>query len=155
MKILYETDNFFITGCFFVGFAAVAQNTVSGAITDEEGLPILGVNISEKNTKNGFVSDFDGKFTLSVADNAILVFSYVGYKTIEIPVEGRKNISVVMKNDNAQLDEVVVIGYGSVNRDKIATSIATVKGDEISKQVASNPAEALQGKAAGIQVLEC
>ena len=126
---------------------------VKGTITDELGEPIPGVNILEKNTSKGTFSDFDGKFTISVSEKATLVFSYLGFKTQEVNVNGRSQITVKMESDDTQLDEIVVIGYGSVKKDKIATSIATVDGSEISKQVASNPAEALQGKAAGVQVL--
>lgn len=136
-----------------LSFTAISQNTVSGTITDEEGQPIPGVNILEKNTTNGFVSDFDGNYTMSVGDNATLIFSYIGFKTQEIAVNNRSAINVDMVTDNAQLNEVVVIGYGAVKRENIATSMASVDGEEISKQVASNAAEALQGKAAGVQVL--
>ena len=136
-----------------LSFTAMAQNTVSGTITDDQGQPIPGVNILEKNTTNGFVSDFDGNYTMSVGDNATLVFSYIGFKTQEVAVGNQNNINITMVTDNAQLDEVVVIGYGAVKRDKIATSISSVEGEELSKQVASNAAEALQGKAAGVQVL--
>ncbi|MHB0755533.1 SusC/RagA family TonB-linked outer membrane protein [Polaribacter sp. M15] len=140
---------------FFLGivFSAISQNTVVGTITDELGDPIPGVSVQEKNTSNGIVSDFDGNYKIKVAENAVLIFSYLGFKTQEIAVNERKTISVVLVTENQQLDEIVVIGYGSVKKDKIATSIATIEGEEISKQVASNPAEALQGKAAGVQVL--
>ncbi|GGD03623.1 SusC/RagA family TonB-linked outer membrane protein [Hyunsoonleella pacifica] len=142
-----------LIGVLCLSFTAISQNTVSGTITDEQGQPIPGVNILEKNTNNGFASDFDGNYTMIVADNVTLVFSYLGYKTQEIPVNNRSVINVTMAVDNAQLEEVVVIGYGAVKRDKIATSISTVKGEAIAQQVASNPAEALQGRAAGVQVL--
>lgn len=137
--------------CF--SFTMMAQNTVKGTITDEQGQPVPGVNVLEKNTSNGFVSDFDGNYTLTVGDNATLVFSYVGFKKQEVSVDNRSSINVTLVTDNEQLDEIVVIGYGSVKRDKITTSIVTVEGEEIAKQVASNAAEALQGKAAGVQVL--
>jgi TonB-linked SusC/RagA family outer membrane protein len=136
-----------------LSFTAISQNTVSGTIIDEEGQPVPGVNILEKNTTNGYVSDFDGNYTLSVGDNATLVFSYLGFKTQEIAVSNRGTINVTLVTDNAQLDEVVVIGYGAVKRENIATSMASVDGEELVKQVASNAAEALQGKAAGVQVL--
>tara|TARA_R110002049_G_scaffold267422_1_gene443779 strand:+ start:4695 stop:7694 length:3000 start_codon:yes stop_codon:yes gene_type:complete len=136
-----------------VGFTSIAQNIVMGTITDEGGQPIPGVNILEKNTTNGAVSDFDGNYSISVGNNVTLVFSYIGYTTQEIAVEGKSNIPVKMITDTAQLDEVVVIGYGAVKRDKITSSISTVEGADIVKQVASNPAEALQGRAAGVQVL--
>lgn len=137
--------------CF--SFTMMAQNTVKGTVTDEQGQPVLGVNVLEKNTSNGFVSDFDGNYTLTVGDNATLVFSYVGLKTQEVSVDNRSSIDVTLVTDDEQLDEIVVIGYGAIKRDKITTSIVTVEGEEIAKQVASNAAEALQGKAAGVQVL--
>lgn len=142
-----------LIGVFCFSFTAIAQNIVEGTITDEQGQPVPGVNILEKNTANGVASDFDGNYTISVGDNAVLVFSYIGFKTQEISVNGQTNIPVSMVTDNAQLDEIVVIGYGAVKRDKIATSMSSVDGDELAKQVASNAAEALQGKAAGVQVL--
>ncbi|NJX16387.1 SusC/RagA family TonB-linked outer membrane protein [Tamlana crocina] len=136
-----------------LGFTVIAQNTVTGAITDQNGQPLPGVNVVEKSTTNGVASDFDGNYSITVNDGATLVFSYIGYKTKEVSVSGRQNIPITLQEDSAQLDEVVVIGYGAVKRDKIATSIASVDGEEITKQVASNAAEALQGKAAGVQVL--
>ncbi|WP_299012068.1 TonB-dependent receptor [uncultured Polaribacter sp.] len=133
--------------------SAQAQKTVKGIVTDGKGSPIPGVNILEKNTQNGTFSDFDGKFTLSAGEKATLIFSYLGFKTQEISVSGKNQLTIKMLADNTQLEEIVVIGYGSVKRDKIASSLVTVDGAEIAKQVASNPAEALQGKAAGVQVL--
>jgi len=138
---------------FLTSYFGIAQSTVSGQIVDNTGLPILGANIIEKNTTNGTVSDFDGNYTLTVGDNAILIFSYLGFETMEVTVGNRNTLDVTLQPDNEQLDEVIVIGYGAIERDKISTSIVSVDGDEISKQVASNPAEALQGKAAGVQVL--
>ncbi len=144
---------FTLIGFLCVCYTAMAQKLVTGTIIDETGQPIPGVNILEKNTSNGFVSDFDGNYSITVGDNATLVFSYIGYQTQEVVVGNKKNIAITLLTDNAQLDEVVVIGYGAVKRDKITSSISSVDGEEISKIVASNPAEALQGKAAGVQVL--
>lgn len=143
-----------ILTCFLcVSFTVAAQNNVTGTIIDDQGIPLPGVNIIEKNTTNGFVSDFDGNYTLSVNNNAVLIFSYLGFKTQEVSVNGRSNINITLITDNSQLNEVVVIGYGAVKRDKVATSMVTIDGEDIATQVASNPAEALQGKAAGVQVL--
>jgi TonB-linked SusC/RagA family outer membrane protein len=140
--------------CFLLlSFSAVAQNTIKGSVTDENDSLIPGVSVLEKNTTNGTQTDFDGNFSIKVGENAVLVFRYLGYKTQEIVVGDKKNITVKLTQDVAQLDEIVVIGYGSVTRDKIATSMVSVDGEEIAKQVASNPAEALQGRAAGVQVL--
>ncbi|GIZ09379.1 TonB-dependent receptor [Flavobacterium sp. UMI-01] len=142
-----------IMGFLLVGFSAVAQHTVKGTIKDENGQPIPGVNILEKNTTNSSASDLDGNYLIKVGNKATLVFSYIGFKTQEVVVNGRQMIPVKLIEDSAQLEEVVVIGYGSVRRDEITSSIVTVKGEDIAKTTASNPAEALQGKAAGVQVL--
>lgn len=137
----------------FLSLTISAQNIVKGTVTDENNNPIPSATVLEKNTKNGTTTDFNGKFELKVSDNAIIVISYLGYKDKEVIYTGQKELFISLEPDVAQLEEVVIIGYGSVKRDKITTSISTVKGTELAKQVASNPAEALQGKAAGVQVL--
>ncbi|PQJ79600.1 SusC/RagA family TonB-linked outer membrane protein [Polaribacter porphyrae] len=137
----------------FFGFSLSAQNVVKGTVTDENNNPIPSASILEKNTKNGTTTDFDGKYTITIANNATIIFSYLGYKSKEVKYAGQKEISISLEPDVAQLDEIVVIGYGSVSRDKVTSSISTVKGEDLVKQVASNPAEALQGRAAGVQVL--
>ena len=142
-----------VISILFFGFSSAAQNVVKGTVTDEDNNPIPSVSILEKNTKNGTSSDFDGNFSITVTNNATIVFSYLGYKIKEVKFTGQKEISVALEPDVSQLEEIVIIGYGSVTRDKITSSISTVKGAELAKQVASNPAEALQGKAAGVQVL--
>lgn len=142
-----------IMGFLIVGFSAIAQNSVTGTILDETGQPIPGVNILEKNTTNGAASDFDGNYMIKVGDNATLVFSYVGYKTLEIIVGGKQNISVTMLADNQQLDEVVVIGYGSARKKEVTSSITTVDGESLQKMTSGNAAEALQGLASGVQVI--
>ncbi|MFC2127130.1 SusC/RagA family TonB-linked outer membrane protein [Bacteroidota bacterium] len=142
-----------IIGFLFVGFSAMAQNSVTGTVLDKNGQPIPGVNILEKNTLNGTASDFDGNYTISVNSNATLIYSYIGYKNQEIVVGGKQNISVTLLDDNQQLEEVVVIGYGSARKKEVTSSIATVDGDALQKITAGNPAEALQGLASGVQVI--
>lgn len=138
---------------FLLSFSAIAQNTIQGRVTDENNQLIPGVSILEKNTSNGVQTDFDGNFSIKVGKDAVLVFRYLGYKSQEIFVGTKKNINVKLVSDVAQLDEIVIIGYGSIKRDKITSSIVTVDGEELAKMTSSNPAEALQGKAAGVQVL--
>ena len=140
--------------CFLLlSFSVLAQKTVNGSVTDENNSLIPGVSVVEKNTTNGTQTDFDGNFSIKVDEGAVLVFRYLGYKPQEIIVGNQKTIQVKLEPDVAQLDEIVVIGYGSVKRDKITSSIVTVDGEELAKMTASNSAEALQGKAAGVQVL--
>ena len=150
MKLI---KHFFILVLIFCGLEMVAQVEVSGTIKDSQGTILPGVNVLEKGTTNGVVSDFDGNYSITVDENAFLVFSYIGFETQEVPVDGRVTIDITLGNDQQALEEVVVIGYGAVDRDKISSSISTVEGEELTKIVASNPAESLQGKAAGVQVL--
>lgn len=142
-----------IIGFLFVGFSAISQNSVTGTVLDKNGQPIPGVNILEKNTLNGVASDFDGNYTINVKSDATLVFSYIGYKLQEVAVAGKKNISVTMLDDNQQLEEVVVIGYGSARKKEVTSSITTVDGGALQKITSGSPAEALQGLSSGVQVI--
>ena len=142
-----------VVGLVFLCSSIVAQNTVIGTVTDDTGAPIPGVNIIEKDSNNGAVSDFDGNYSIEVGENAVLTFSYVGFAVQEIPVAGQNQINVSLAKSDQELDEVVVIGYGNVSRKEITSSISTVKGEEINKIVASNAAEALQGRATGVQIV--
>ena len=93
---------------------AFAQSTVNGVVKDSAGEPLIGVNVIEKGTTNGTVTDVDGKFTMSVAPGKTLLISYIGYKTQE--VAAGRNLNIILAEDNAMLDEVVVVGYGSMTR---------------------------------------
>ena len=133
--------------------SAFAQRSVSGRVTaSEDGSGIPGVNILEKGTTNGTASDFDGNFSLSVGDNAVLVFSFIGYSTQEITVGAQSTINVSMELDVTALSEVVVIGYGEVNKRDITGSVASVQSEDFVKGIISSPEQLIQGKAAGVQV---
>src|SRR5699024_2760405 len=98
--------------------------TVSGTITDDTGEPLIGVNIQVKGSNKGTSTDFDGEFTLEdIDENAILIISYVGYQTQEIPVAGKSNLDIVMSSDSQLLDEVVVVGYGTQSKRNITSAI--------------------------------
>ena len=129
---------------------AFAQSTVNGVVKDSSGEPLIGVNVIEKGTTNGTVTDVDGKFTLSVAQGKTLVISYIGYQTQEIAA-GR-NLNITMKEDTELMDEVVVVGYGSMARKDVTSSITTVKADDLNVGVYTNPAQLLQGKVAGLNI---
>ncbi|GAA4942466.1 TonB-dependent receptor [Algibacter agarivorans] len=135
------------------GINAIAQtSTVSGTVTDGE-FPLPGVNIIVKNTSNGSTTDFDGNYSLNdVSSTDIIVFSYVGYKTQEVTIGNQTTINVVLVEDAASLDEVVIVGYGTSNKRELTGSVGTIKGDAIATTVAGNPTSALQGKLTGIQV---
>lgn len=132
-----------------------AQNgkTVSGIVKDETGLPLPGVNVIEKGTKNSTSSDFDGKFTVKVTnDNAVLSFSYVGFDAKNVSVGGRKELEVSLQSSTNKLNEIVVVGYGSVKKSDLTGAVSTLSGAELRKNPVANVGEALTGKVAGVSV---
>lgn len=132
---------------------AQGDSTISGVVTDEAGLPLPGVNILEKGTKNGVSTDFDGNYTINVSNaDAKLVISYVGFITQEISVASKKSVNVQLKSDLESLDEVVVIGYGSVRKSDLTGSVSSMSGKALEEIPVSNVAEALSGRMAGVQV---
>ncbi len=134
--------------------SAFAQIQVKGNVSDKNSEPMIGVAIQEKgNSTNGTITDLDGNFSLSVNSNATLVISYIGYKTQEVAVNGRTNLAIVMEEDAQVLDEVVVVGYGVQRKSDLTGSVASVKGEELQGLSTTDAAAALQGKAAGIQII--
>lgn len=133
---------------------AFAQSEVSGTVKDDAGEPLIGVSILVQSTSNGTITDFDGNYTLSVPAKATLVFSYMGYQTQTIEVGSKTVINVTMKQDNQLLEEVVVVGYGVAKSKDLTAPIANVKGEELSKQIASSPMAALQGMVSGVQITQ-
>ena len=131
-----------------------AQNiTVTGKVSDAMGT-LPGVSVAIKGTTNGTVTDVDGKYSLNVAKNATLVFSFVGMKSQEVTVNGRKVIDVTMTNDTELLDEVVVVGYGTSKKSSLTSAVSAVKGDELLKAPATNVSQLLGGRLPGISSLQ-
>ncbi|MEE9361093.1 MAG: TonB-dependent receptor [Cellulophaga sp.] len=131
----------------------VVQNTVSGTVTDADGAPLPGANVLVKGTTNGTQTDFDGNFTINADSNATLVFSYIGFKTQEVAVNGQSSIAVTMEEDASQLSEVVVLGYSTQTRGDITGSVASVNMEDALKAPTVNAAEALQGRVTGVTVV--
>ncbi|SEP98944.1 TonB-linked outer membrane protein, SusC/RagA family [Hyunsoonleella jejuensis] len=129
------------------------QKTVTGTVTDGLGIPLAGATVAVKGTNSGASTDFDGKFSLSVGNNDVLVVSYIGFVTQEITVGQKSTINVSLKEDTAQLDEVVVVGFGTQKKSNVTGANSYVKMDKIvSDRPITNAAEALQGIASGLQV---
>ncbi|CAN5149235.1 TonB-dependent receptor [soil metagenome] len=130
------------------------ESLVTGTVTDQaDGSGIPGASIIFKGTTIGTASDIDGSFNLNVPDlTGTLVVSFTGYRTIEVPINGRNNLQISLQEDIRQLQEVVVIGYGTVEKRDLTGAVSSVKNEEIIKIPASNPVQALQGKVAGLQV---
>lgn len=130
---------------------AFAQLTVTGRVQSTSGDPLIGVNVVEKGTTNGTVTDLDGNYSLRVQQGKTLVFSYIGFLSQEVVVNKAK-INVTLKEDTETLDEVVVIGYGSMQRKDITSSITSVKAEDLNVGVVTTPAQMLQGKVPGLTI---
>ena len=127
---------------------------VSGTVSDASG-PLPGASILVKGTTNGAQTDFDGKFTIkNVGSNAVLVFSYIGLKTQEVNVAGKSTVNVVLKEDSAELKEVVVIGYGSVRKKDATGAVDQIGAKDFDNVASPSPAQLLRGKVAGVQVTQ-
>ena len=129
------------------------QVTITGTVTDDTGSPLPGANVLEKGTTNGTQTDFDGNFTITAASDAVLVFSYIGFATQEVSVDGQTTLSVSMSEDFSQLSEVVVLGYASQTRGDLTGSVASVDVSEATKAPIVNAAEALEGRVTGVTVV--
>lgn len=141
-----------VLACIF-GFATLhAQTqTISGTVSDNGG-PLPGVSIVVKGTSTGAVSDFDGNYTINASASATLIYSYIGYSSKEIKINNQTNINVVLQEDVSQLDEVVVVGYGTQKKKEVTGAVVSVKNEELAKTTTADIGTALQGQIAGVNV---
>lgn len=143
----------FIAGILFAMAASAQQLTVKGTVKDAAGEPIIGANVMMKGTTNGTITDLDGRYSVSGATpSSVLTFSFIGYRNQEVPVKGQREINVVLLEDAQALDEVVVVGYGSLSRKELSSSIVQVDKTKFQQGAMSNPMELLTGKVAGLNV---
>ncbi|PRX46847.1 SusC/RagA family TonB-linked outer membrane protein [Salegentibacter salegens] len=139
----------------FSGSALMAQEniTVTGIVTSKgENLPLPGVNVIEEGTSNGVVTDMDGRYSISLPEDAVLNFSYIGFESKIVSVNGQFNIDIVLAEDYASLDDVVVVGYGTQRRQDVTGSVASIDAEEIQKQSNNDVSRMLQGRTAGVTV---
>ncbi len=136
------------------GTAVPKEKTITGQVVDENGDPLIGATVIVKGSSStGTVTDYEGKYELVVPDDAaILVFSYVGYLTQEVPINQRTTIDVTMQQDFAKLEEVVVLGYGTAKSREVTSSIVSVNSEEFNRGNVNDPTQLLQGKVAGLQI---
>lgn len=145
----------FLGMCFALLSSATAQQSVTGTVTGEDGLGIPGVSVIESGTSNGTITDIDGVYTISVADDATIVFSFVGMQTVQEPVNGRSTIDVTLVESQIGLEEVVVTALGiSKEKKSLGYAVTEVGGDDISVVKDHNPANSLVGKVAGVVVTQ-
>ena len=123
---------------------------LTGNIVDGKGEPIIGANVVLKGSATGVVTDVDGNFSMNVSEKDVLMISYIGYNSLEIPVKGQKSLNIVMKENVESLDEIVVIGYGTMKKKDLTGSVSAIKADEITAFTVSNPIQALQGRVPGV-----
>lgn len=131
---------------------AQEKRKVTGTVLDSDGLPVIGANVVEKGTTNGTVTDVDGRFELAVSDKSLLIVSYIGYNTEEIPVKGRSVVTVRLTDDSQALDEVVVVGYGTVKKSNLTGALSSVKMEDVPQIGTVSVANVLQGRVPGLSI---
>lgn len=154
VRPLTKSFNWIFLVLLFLNTVAHAQEVmVEGVVSDSNGTPLPGVTVLEKGTENGTQTDFDGNYALTLAnEEGVLIFSYVGMKTIEEPVNGRNVINVSLTDDVAALDEVVVVGYGTQVRSKVAGAVDQVSAQDFEGRSSANVTQSLQGKSPGLVI---
>ena len=129
------------------------EKTITGTVKDESGNPLIGATVQGKSGNTGNITDIDGAFSVEVSDNeTTLIISYIGFETLEIEIAGRSTIDIIMRESLAQLDEVVVVGYGTRKKSDLTGALVSVSNKDFDKQPLTRIDQALQGRSAGVQV---
>jgi TonB-linked SusC/RagA family outer membrane protein len=130
------------------------KKRITGKVVDQNNIPLIGANIIEKGTPNGAVTNIDGEFILNINEDAVINISYIGYTSQDIDTKGKETFNIILQENVNILDELVVIGYGTVRRGDITTAVSTVSTEDIMERPIISAAQAIQGKAAGVQVVQ-
>ena len=142
-----------LTLFFTLHLSAQNKKTITGTILDEKGESIIGASVAVKGTTNGTITDIDGKFSLNVNENDILAISYVGFLAQEIPVTGKSNLQITLKENTEMLDEIVVVGYGVMRKRDLTGAVSSIDSKSMQDKPVANIGEALQGRASGVQII--
>ena len=153
IKSLQKPLVFLFLLCLFP-LGAMAQSIVKGTVNDETGEPVIGATVKVQGSNEATITDFDGNFSIKAASDATLNISYVGYVTQSVPVGGKSNITVTLAEDNTTLNDVVVIGYGTMKKKLVTGATVQVKGDDIAKLNTTNALEAMQSSTPGVQITQ-
>ncbi len=161
MNLIFKKSTYAFLSLLMVGLlfsvVAIGQPTspinVNGSVTDSSGEPIIGANILIKDTSSGTVTDFDGNFVIEAPGNGVLTISYIGYLTQEVAIQNRRTIQVTLIEDTELLDELVVIGYGTVRKDDATGSVTAVDATKLNRGLATSPSDLLAGKVAGMSIV--
>lgn len=152
MKTIFKSVLFVLC---FIPLLGIAQTTITGTVTEQSSsLPLPGVNVIVKGTSNGTATDFDGKYQLSVSNGDVLEFSFLGYINQEVTFTGQTTINIALAEDASQLDEVVIIGYGSVKKEDLTGSVDVVSSKDFNKGAIVSTDQLLRGKAAGVRITD-
>ncbi len=151
VKYAFENDYIVLTKNTIASIAQQGKN-ITGKVTDNRGEAIIGANVIVKGTTNGTVTDFDGNFSLQVPDNAVLQITYIGYLSKDVPVGNQTNFNIQLIEDTQNLDEVVVVGYGTQRKSDVTGSIAIANAEDILKTSSFNALAGLKGKASGVNI---
>ena len=150
---VYRILTFLLLTLLSFSLTALAQQKVTGKVKDSSGEPVIGASVVVKgNNTMGTITDFDGNFMLDVPTKSVLVISYIGYVTQEVPTAGKKSLEIILKEDTKTLDEVVVIGYGTQRKGDVTSSVASVKADNFVKGAVKDVGQLIQGKVAGLAI---
>ncbi len=149
-NLMFKVLLMLMIGCFLSIDAFAQQITVKGLVKDTAGEPIIGANVVIKGTTNGTITDFDGNFQLNANKGDIIVISFIGYQPQE--AQAAASMNIILKDDTELLDEVVVIGYGSVKKDDLSGSVVAIKAEEMNKGAVTSPQELIMGKVPGLSV---
>lgn len=149
-NLMFKVLLMLVIGCFLSIDAFAQQITVKGLVKDTAGEPIIGANVVIKGTTNGTITDFDGNFQLNANKGDIIVISFIGYQPQE--AQAAASMNIILKDDTELLNEVVVIGYGSVKKDDLSGSVVAIKAEEMNKGAVTSPQELIMGKVPGLSV---
>lgn len=138
---------------FVVQVSFAQEKTVTGTVTNAKGMPLIGVNVVVQGTTRGALTDFDGNYSISVSQGEVLKFSYLGYAAVTKTVGAQTTVDVTMKPDAAQLEQVVIVGYGTTTKQSFTGTAAVVDGEELAQKNASSVSQALQGEVAGVRII--
>ena len=139
----------------FLSLSAFAQQiTVKGHVVDATGEPVIGASVIEGKSTNGTITDIDGNFSLNVSANSTLTISFVGYKTQTVSVNGKTALKVTLQEDTEVLDEVVVVGYGTMKKSDLTGAVSSVGVKDIKDSPVANIGQAMQGKVSGVQIID-
>ncbi len=144
----------FLTLLFFPLYMVAQTSAVTGVVSDKSGAPIVGATVMVANTTTGTITDVDGRYSINAASDAQLVYSFLGYTTVQVAVNGQSTINVVLEDEAELLGDVVVVGYGTMKKSDISGSVVSVDQEAVMRRVPQNIGQALQGAAAGVMVTQ-